>query len=214
MLDEIIEDEGPFDGVLGFSQGGSLAVAYLLQHEIDHPNEPSPFKFAAIFSSIISFTPDARYGEDIIQGLTEEEFKALAKFPDVEFENLSKGARTLFEPMAEALSAGEKGGFLPSHPDEEVFSRGETPMIPRVIHPDLVKQRIRIPTIHVVGKEDNPLMIRQSKLMYEVCDPAVARWLEHSGAHDVPRKPADAKAAVKAWEWAVQESQQQSWARL
>lgn len=214
MLTEIIEDEGPFDGVLGFSQGGSLAVAYLLQHEIDHPDEPAPFKFAAIFSSIISFTPDARYCEEIIQGLTEEEFAALARFPDSDFESLSRGPRTLFESMAEALSAGQKGGFLPSHPDEDVFQRGETSMIPRVIHPDLVKQRIRIPTIHVVGKEDNPLMIRQSELMYKVCDPAMSKWLEHSGGHDIPRKPADAKAAVKAMEWAIAEGEQQVYARL
>jgi pimeloyl-ACP methyl ester carboxylesterase len=214
MLSEVIEEEGPFDGILGFSQGGSLAIAYLLQHEIDKPNEPAPFKFAAIFSSIISFTPDERYCEEIIQNLTEAEFSALSRFPDSDFEVLSSGARTLFESMAEALSAGQKGGFLQSHPDEDVFQRGEASMIPRVIHPDLLKQRIRIPTIHVVGKEDNPLMIRQSELMYRVCDPAVSRWLEHSGGHDVPRKMQDAKAAVKAMEWAIAESQQQSWARL
>lgn len=214
MLSEVIEEEGPFDGILGFSQGGSLAIAYLLQHEIDHPDEAVPFKFAAIFSSIISFTPDERYCEEIIQNLTEAEFRALSRFPDSDFEVLSPGARTLFESMAEALSAGQKGGFLPSHPDEDVFQRGEASMIPRVIHPDLLKQRIRIPTIHVVGKEDNPLMIRQSELMYRVCDPAVSKWLEHSGGHDVPRKIQDAKAAVKALEWAIAESQQQSWARL
>ncbi|RMZ80446.1 hypothetical protein DV737_g3021, partial [Chaetothyriales sp. CBS 132003] len=214
MLNEVIEEEGPFDGIVGFSQGGSLAVAYLLQHEIDHPNEPVPFKFAAIFSSIISFTPDKAYCEDILQNLTEEELKALATFPETDFSVLSPDARTLFEAMAEALSAGQGGGFLAAHPDKDVFLRGETSRIPRIIHPDLVKQRIRIPTIHVVGKQDDPLMVRQSELMYKVCDPTASKWLEHSGGHDVPRQVQDAKATVAALEWAISESQQQIWARL
>lgn len=214
MLAEVIEEDGPFDGIVGFSQGGSLAVSYLLQHEIDHPNEAMPFKFAVIFSSIISFTPDPSYCEDIIRNLTEPEFKALSKFPEADFSILPSGARTLFECMAEALRAGQEGGFLQAHPDEDVFSRGETDMIPRVIHPELVTTRIRIPTVHVVGKEDHALMIRQSKLMYGVCDPVVAKWLVHSGGHDVPRQVGDAKAVVKAMEWAVAESQTQVWARL
>jgi len=214
LLTEVIEEEGPFDGVLGFSQGGSLAIAYLVQHEIDHPNEPAPFKFAAIFSSIISFTPDETYCEGVIQSLNDADLKALAEFPEADYSVLPPDARTLFQTMAEALGAGQEGGFLPAHPDEDVFRRGETAMIPRVIHPDLMKQRIRIPTIHVVGKKDNPLMIRQSELMYKVCEPTLSKWLEHSGGHDIPRQVQDAKAAVKAMEWAIAEGQQQVWARL
>jgi len=214
MLDEVVEEEGPFDGILGFSQGGSLAVAYMLQHEIDHPNKPMPFKFAAIFSSVISFTPDETYCEDIIQNLTETEIKALARFPEADFSTLQPRARTLFQAMAEALRAGQEGGFLPAHPDKDVFQRGDTSQIPRIIHPDLIRQRVRIPTIHIVGKQDDPLMISQSELMYRVCDPTVSKWLEHSGGHDIPRQLQDAKAAVKALEWAISEGQQRDWARL
>jgi predicted esterase len=214
FIDEVIQEDGPFDGVLGFSQGGSLAVAYMLQHEVDHPNEPQPFKWACIFSSVIGFTPDARYCEDVIQGLSEDEVEALAKFPDADYELLEPKAKTLFQTMGDALKAGQEGGFLPAHPDEEVFSRGDTSQIPRIIHPDLIKQRVRIPTVHMVGKQDDPLMIAQSKLMYGVCDSAVSKWLEHSGGHDVPRQVQDAKNAVKAMEWAVLESQQRAWASL
>ncbi|KAI1618128.1 serine hydrolase FSH [Exophiala viscosa] len=215
MLDEVIEEEGPFDGIVGFSQGGSLAVAYMVQHEIDHADEPLPFKFAIIFSSVISFSPDDRYCDGIIRNLSEPEVQALSQFPATDFSLLQDaGARKMFESMAEALSAGQEGGFLSAHPDEDVFARGDTTRIPRIIHPDLVSQRIRIPTVHVVGKQDDPLMIRQSQLMYQVCDPTVSKWLEHSGGHDVPRQLADAKAAVKALEWAISESQQQVWARL
>ena len=211
MLTEIIEEDGPFDGILGFSQGGSLAVAYLLQHEIDHPNEEPPFKFAAIFSSVIGFTPDESFCRTLLDSLTEEEISALAEFPEGDFSVLSPDSRILFEPMANALHAGVEGGFLPSHPDEAVFKRGGTSQIPRIIHPSLLKQRVQVPTIHVVGKKDSPRMLEQSALMYRLCEPGLSQWLEHSGGHDIPRQPNEAKVAVRAMEMAVAKSQQQVW---
>lgn len=211
MLTEIIEEDGPFDGVLGFSQGGSLAVAYLLQHEIDHPNEPPPFKFAAIFSSVIGFTTNESYCRTLIENLSDGEISALSEFPEGDFSALSAEAKTLFKPMANALHSGVEGGFLPTHPDQAVFKRGDTSQIPRILHPSLVQQRVRVPTIHVVGKKDQELMLEQSSLMYQLCDPALSKWLEHSGGHDVPRQLNEAKAAVKAMEWAVSETHNQVW---
>lgn len=210
LINEIIEDEGPFDGILGFSQGGSLAVAYLLQHEIDHPDEPCPFKFAMIFSSIISFTPDESYCMQLVNELTEGEIEKLSAFPDVDFTSLPEGARTLFGTMARALNAGIEGGFLHEHPDEQVFRRRDSALIPRILHPSLIESRIQIPTVHIVGKMDNPLMLEQSRLMYQLCDPKVSKWMEHSAGHDVPRMAADAKAAYRAMLWAAEEGEQQS----
>lgn len=34
---DMIEDEGPFKGILGFSQGATLACAFLLHHSQEHP---------------------------------------------------------------------------------------------------------------------------------------------------------------------------------
>lgn len=60
MIKELLETEGPFDGVMGFSQGGGLAaiLASLLERpnsllETSHP----PFKFAVIFSGFRSYFP-------------------------------------------------------------------------------------------------------------------------------------------------------------
>jgi len=36
-------EEIPFDGVVGYSQGASLAISYLIQQQIEHPNRPPPF---------------------------------------------------------------------------------------------------------------------------------------------------------------------------
>lgn len=210
LITEIIEDEGPFDGILGFSQGASLAVAYLMQHEIDHADEPSPFKFAMIFSSIISFTPDETYCLDLVNKLSEQEIDQLSAFPEANFAALPEDAQTLFGTMAKALDAGLEGGFLHQHPDKAVFQRRDASLMPRILHPALIKQRIHVPTVHVVGGKDNPLMLEQSRLMYELCDPGTARWIEHSAGHDVPRQVAEAKVAYRAMETAAKEGEQQA----
>ena len=77
-----------------------------------------------------------------------------------------------------------------------------------MIHPHLSKQRIRIPTVHVTGKKDSPLMVRLSKLMAELCDQKDMKTLEHSGGHDLPKKSEDAKLAAGMVEWAIGLSRQ------
>ena len=55
MLYDIIDDEGPFDGVLGFSQGGTLASGFLIHHAKIYPFEPPPFRSAVFFNSLPPF---------------------------------------------------------------------------------------------------------------------------------------------------------------
>ena len=54
FVQETIDEEGPFDGVIGFSQGATLALALLLRHSTDHPLDPpyAIFKFAIFFSCV------------------------------------------------------------------------------------------------------------------------------------------------------------------
>lgn len=53
LIYELIEDCGPFDGVMGFSQGGSLAASFLLNHLESRPSDPVEnfFRFAVIICS-------------------------------------------------------------------------------------------------------------------------------------------------------------------
>lgn len=211
LITDVIEEEGPFDGVFGFSQGASLALAYLFQHEVDHPNAPPPFKFAILFSSVVSFSPRDSFCQDTIERLTGEELGALASFPKTDFDVLGPEGRALFEPLANAMQSGVKGGFLPAPPDARAFQQGDTSRIPRILHPELTTVRLKVPTVHVVGKKDSPLMLEQSALMRRLCDDRFVKFLEHSAGHDVPRKMDDVKALVAAMEWAVDQSRKQFW---
>lgn len=55
---DVINEHGPFDGVLGFSQGSVLSVALMLHHAELHPEDPpnALFNFAILFS--IPHLPD------------------------------------------------------------------------------------------------------------------------------------------------------------
>lgn len=50
LLDHVVGDQGPFDGVLGFSQGASIACAYLA-HLDRRDGSCAPFRFALFFAS-------------------------------------------------------------------------------------------------------------------------------------------------------------------
>lgn len=64
-LEEIIEEEGPFDGIIGFSQGAAFAARLLLRHQERDPLTPPPFKMAVFFcaSSLFYFKTTQEYEE-------------------------------------------------------------------------------------------------------------------------------------------------------
>ena len=57
QLEIYIQEEGPFDGVLGFSQGAALAATYLARLRRDKTSRPLPFRCAVFFCGGIPFDP-------------------------------------------------------------------------------------------------------------------------------------------------------------
>lgn len=54
FVQTVIEEDGPFDGIMGFSQGATVALALLLRHAAENPLDP-PYalcKFAIFFNCI------------------------------------------------------------------------------------------------------------------------------------------------------------------
>ncbi|RYP52697.1 hypothetical protein DL768_002204 [Monosporascus sp. mg162] len=52
---ELIEDEGPFHGIFGFSHGGALAASLLLYHRKVASQEPDLFNFAVFTCASLPF---------------------------------------------------------------------------------------------------------------------------------------------------------------
>jgi hypothetical protein len=59
QLEVYISKYGPFDGVLGFSQGAGLAAMLLVRRAYLSPENPSPFKCAVFFSPVSVYDPVA-----------------------------------------------------------------------------------------------------------------------------------------------------------
>lgn len=55
LLYEIIDEEGPFDGVLGYSHGGTLASGFLINHAKRYPRAPPLFRCAIFVNSLPPF---------------------------------------------------------------------------------------------------------------------------------------------------------------
>ena len=57
-----VSAEGPFDGVIAFSQGSSLAAAFVLEQQMQAANEgefqSSPFRCAIFFSGRLPYTDE------------------------------------------------------------------------------------------------------------------------------------------------------------
>ena len=162
-------------------------------------------------SPIVAFSPDEAFGREILDRLTADELAALSSFPDCDFSTVNPAVRALVGTVAAAIASAKAGGFIAADTEDGYFRRGDLARVPRAFHPELVTQRVRIPTVHIVGGRDSAVLVKLSRLMKQLCDGRVVRSLVHAGGHDVPKKPEDVKAAVAALEWAIEQSQRQVW---
>ncbi|KAK3046349.1 hypothetical protein LTR09_012165 [Extremus antarcticus] len=226
-LEHFVVEEGPFDGLIGFSQGASLALTYLLQHatdtssggDSDAHNNAFALKWAVFLSAIPAFSADASFNADLYRNLTDHDRALLEDFPynnaDIDFEAFSGQPRRAiaFQSFATMFD-----GCLSAEVVDQDYDHGFDPLkhnycgadrsVPRIMHPELLPAdvRIRIPTVHVTGVKDERDLIASSRLMERVCEPKLVQSLTHSGGHDVPRTMKDSRALVKAVDYAIRQS--------
>lgn len=202
-LDLVIAEEGPFTGVIGFSQGAALAISYLLNHEIQRPHAPPPFRWAALFSPTLALSPDPRYMEREVAALNEEYGSSIfAEEGAWKAERgklrggrtglvLDKNKRALIQENIDLIraSVARAGPDMVERFDKMVKERcGRADDVPRVYHPLTTTQRIPLPTLVVAGQRDDVYRLRQARLMRKLCATDQCTFVEHSGGHDVPRQ--------------------------
>lgn len=213
LVAEALEEDGPFDAIFGFSQGATLALSYLLEQQIKHPNKSPPVHFAVLFSCAgPALSSDTDLSRDIISGLAPEDFEELQRLTAGQKANghglapscppRDSRKDTFLATMSTALQLGGENGFIVTSAEIEQWrlasgtDREKT--MTRVFHPSLTSARVKIPTIHVLGESDTANVREQAKLCRDLCDPRSVEMLGHSAAHDVPRKPHEARRVVEA----------------
>lgn len=206
-LDEFVESNGPFDGVFGFSQGASLAVSYILEQQARQPYGPAPFGFGVFFSSVAAFSADYDHCGKIVHNLLIErpsDFQAVLTGVDAAID-IKSGEMAFAKALAACHTSVEVLKIKPGI-SLDFLKSADCNKMPRPMHPLLVADRVSIPTVHVTGKKDFPLMIEQSYLVQGLCNDSMLRVHRHSGGHKVPSLRSEVKAIATSIEWAAEQS--------
>ena len=177
-LIDYIEEHGPYDAVICFSQGCSLIGSFLLYHYRETPDEPLPFK-AAIF--ICGGLP-LPVLEDLKLPLSQKAYDVNEQ--TVALLKQKAGALTNLAANLDKIKPGmglwhDTAGLLHDPdvmPDEkDVFGIDFTAMP--------ADARIKIPTVHIYGAKD-PRWPASVQLAH-FCENR--RMYDHGGGHDIPR---------------------------
>ncbi|KAJ5644543.1 hypothetical protein N7507_010554 [Penicillium longicatenatum] len=181
-LREYISTHGPYDAVMGFSQGTVLASAYLLFHEEETPYLPVPFQVAIFHCGGVALQVLQELGFNITPAMHDRDLAsrmALASSASVE---------AILRMGTNRWQGDNSGGGLT---EEAIREEVKGPV------------QISIPTIHVYGTKD-PRYTAGVQLS-GVCDPEKRRCYNHGGGHEIPRQSVVTNALVELFEWAVEQ---------
>jgi hypothetical protein len=178
-LDAYLDEHGPFDILLGFSQGCSLIGSYLLYHAREKPtNTPPRFKAAVFICGGLPLAALEDLGVDVPERAKSID-AATGKLLRKRTENLARLAEDPSQ-VTRGMDNWSEVADLLHHPERapeqsDVFGLDFTAM-----PEDL---RIRIPTVHVLGAKD-PRWPAAYQLA-QFCDRK--RVYDHGGGHEIPR---------------------------
>lgn len=165
---------GPFDGVMGFSQGAALAASLIIEHKKQNPYEEDLFKFAIFIGATLPFNVDDLTG---MQSFRNAKAGTGVIYPG-EFAGEINVPVPLSWPKKDATDADYDGSA--DLPD------GTKPVVAARYHPQKTPNAtINVPTVHVVGKQDQ--YAEQSRKLVEMCSEDGRCVLEHNEGHRMPR---------------------------
>ena len=208
-IEGFIRDHGPFDGVFGFSLGAAVAISYILDQQSKHAL--TPFGFGVFFSTIFIASPDDSYCEGIFRRwLADDHAEFRSRFPDGNFMPLLNDAtdQKLAAYLQVVLSMQSMGvGEILPNVKGDLLAAAHPEGVPRLMHPDLLQARVKIPTVHVTGQKDSPYIRYQSRVGQGLCTSRMLRQHEHEGGHDLPFKRSDVDSIVRSINAMAEEAQ-------
>ncbi|KAL6716014.1 hypothetical protein ACLMJK_006976 [Lecanora helva] len=183
LIATIIERKGPFDAVMGFSQGAALAASAILRHQTENPLKPPLFQMAIFMCSPVPFSQSLEFGIDARKyfGLTGRPKATRPGCPTTIPDYL------ITDP---AYLKGEDELDLSSSDDDMKPTFG----YPREIyyqmyHSTVDKVRISIPTANVYGRYDQWRL--HSKDLVDLCANNLTTVFEHDGGHEIPKSASE-----------------------
>ncbi|KAI3391680.1 hypothetical protein diail_6959 [Diaporthe ilicicola] len=199
-LEDILEYDGPFDGIFGFSQGAALTLSYFYQQQA--AGNPLRAKFACLFSTAMPCSSDVGLGHTIISKLRALEYDITDR-ARCSGEDLTIAEQEFVELLQQTVVEAAMHDPLFPWTDMDVYRYGENEAIPRVMFPSLLAQKIQIPTIHVWGQNDFKYMIKMAEVARSICEESMVKTVLHTGLHDVPKRQHEIKAVLRTIDWAI-----------
>lgn len=180
---DYVDEHGPYDGVMNFSQGCALSSTLLLYHQKFHPDKPPPFKVAMFICGgiVLSALDDLGF-------VVSEEAKEIDEKSKVQL--LSRAST---EAILKDGSNRWGVGFDPlSQKDKSNIFGFNFENIPK-------DRMIQIPTVHVYGAKDP--RYPSSITLAQFCKASVRKTYDHGGGHDIPRTRDVNIAMAELVEW-------------
>lgn len=191
----------------------------MLQHQRLYPAAPAPFRFGVFFSPGFVISPDPTYQDsallpflnkltptdlrllhsDLIHKRHVIDPKLLGGFDQMTDEERSTAVELLSTAAAvlgtrQALQIDDWDPLLNGTAVDEVSND----QFPRFFHPIYTKERVTVPSVHVLGRKDNANIRRLANIAQGLCSATDTVVYEHEGVHEIPKKPKDVKAIVDA----------------
>jgi hypothetical protein len=193
-LFEIIEKEGPFDGVLGFSGGGGLAAQLVVSDLFRHPNKlPSerPFRFAIFINGTTPFRVFKLEDEDVLpgpeteDGMVSEARRILLRSSAVRKKaEISDEDRLGHDAMLSLIDGFETRTLRNG---KSFLSDGSYGIYRYGLDDNGGEALIRIPTLHIRDPGEDEYEVDQGINLLKLCEPSFVREFHHSYGHDFPR---------------------------
>ncbi|KAL9122565.1 MAG: hypothetical protein Q9187_000879 [Circinaria calcarea] len=193
-LFEIIENEGPFDGVLGYSGGAGLAAQLIVRDLIENPKKllsERPFRFAVFINGTTPFRIFRVKDEDILPGagpahdMIAEANRVLMRSSAVrKKEEVSDEDRMSHDAML-ALIDGFETRTLRN--GTTFISNGEYGIYRHSPDESNGEPLIRIPTLHIRDPGEDEDDVNHGLNLLKLCDPTLVREFQHTYGHDFPR---------------------------
>ncbi|KAF1347665.1 serine hydrolase FSH [Delphinella strobiligena] len=211
-LSNLIQEKGPYDGVLGFSQGCALAATFLLRLQRDEIGQASirgrppqqPFKFAVFICGGLPLYYLADQGYDISEAArihdkesgqalqSQASYAALVEHGDKRWNYIDRGKIGHSDPAPDT-SSSEMPLAATFATAREVCGLDCAQILP--------EHMIQIPTVHIYGSRD-PRMASAFQLA-RFCREDVKRIFDHGGGHDLPRTTVVSQKIAGLVSWAM-----------
>ncbi|PNS14520.1 Dihydrofolate reductase [Sphaceloma murrayae] len=199
---EIIEEDGPFDGLLGFSAGGYVPISLMLHHQKYNPTSAPPFRFLVLMGGNLPYSADPNEGIEVTDWIS------FHRMPPADLSVIK--AFNTWAPHHQDQRPGVRdltgiNPILHCIVDDWVGTEyNRELLVTYLYHPDATKTRVKVPTLHILGRQDD--VYEGGKKLMELCEKRNRMEYHFDGGHEIPRNRADLVKIAGMFEKVVQSS--------